>query len=101
MNISNHEIGCVSRTLRQATLAIAITRKLFLSHRRASEFKWLVNRATKITVVSNADKTEREMESYPGNPDVCLSFLVFLRFLGRHAGRQAGNQASKQHKVRF
>jgi hypothetical protein len=76
MNIPNHMIGCISKTLRQAIMIVAITLKLFLSHRRAPEFRFSVKRATKIAVIG-PDGSERTMEAYPGNPDVRRSSFFF------------------------
>ncbi len=48
-------------------------------HKRAGDFKFKINRATKIQIESK-DGDEREMEAYPGNPDVstCFYFILIL-----------------------
>lgn len=69
MNIPDHEIGVVSRTLRQAIIALATAKRLLRSHKRAAEFKITINQATKLEIVG-PDGTPRVMTSYPGNPDV-------------------------------
>ena len=63
MNIPQHKIACISKMLCQAILIIAITKKVFHMHQRSSEFRFLVNRMTKLTV-TDADIIESLMEAY-------------------------------------
>ena len=70
MNIPEHEIACISKTLRQAILIIGITKKVFRMHKRASLFKFKVDRATKIVVWSQ-ELGESSMEAYPVRLSLC------------------------------
>lgn len=60
----------------QAILTVAISRKLFNSHKRRSEFMLAVNQVRRMTIAK--DGRESEIRAYSGNPDVRILFLLFF-----------------------
>ena len=69
-----------SKTLEQAILTVAISRKLFSTHVRQPEFTLTVNQAKRIQI--SKDNMDSEIRAYSGNPDVRLSLFFLFSFPG-------------------
>lgn len=71
--IADFRIACISKTLEQAILTVAIARKLFATHKRRSEFTLSVNQVRRIEI--SKDGMFSEIRAYSGNPDVRISLI--------------------------
>jgi len=68
-------IANAQQTLEQAILTVAISRKLFQTHKRRSEFTLSINQVRKLAI--SKDGHQAEIRAYSGNPDV-RTFPCFL-----------------------
>ena len=103
MNIPGIKIACVSKTLDQAMIALAMARKLFQTHTRRNQFSITVNQAKKFCI-TNDSGIESEVRANAGDPDVCIGtppvhFFVRVCVVSRFICSRHGKQRTDGHQV--